>query len=65
MPRIRPLVVAAMRVASSSGPDFAPWARDEIADRVRAIESMGIGADAHLAELRKIGAPLLDLFVLR
>ena len=38
---------------------------DEIADRVRAIESMGIGADAHLAELRKIGAPLLDLFVFR
>src|SRR4029450_4763539 len=26
---------------------------------------MGIRADAHLAELRKIGAPLLDLFVFR
>jgi hypothetical protein len=65
MPRIRPLVVAANAGGFELGAGLGAVGADEIADRVRAIESMGIGADAHLAELRKIGAPLLNLFVFR
>jgi hypothetical protein len=38
---------------------------DELADRGRAIESMGIGIDANLAKLREVGATLLNLFVFR
>ena len=65
MPRMRPLVVVVDARGFELRAGLLAVGADEIADRVRAIESMGIGADAQLAELRKIGAPLLDLFVFR
>ena len=65
IPRMRPLVVVSMRSASSSGPVFSPCARDQVADGGRAIESMRIGIDAELGQLREVRAALLDLFVFR
>ncbi len=39
--------------------------RDQVADGGGAIEAMGIGIDADLAQLREVGASLLNLFVFR
>ena len=65
MPRMRPLVVVVDAGGFELGAGLLAVGADEIADGGRAIESMGIGVDAELAQLRKVGAALLDLFVFR
>ena len=54
-----------MRVVFELGSGLLAVGANEIGDRRRAIESMRIGIDAKLAQLREIGAALLNLFVFR